>query len=265
MIQQYFTGNLTLVGSDKQQNWARRIINELQEQTDKALPVVKEASFWIDHRNSSIDDIFNDAMALSLDLNAISTAFTTRYSRYSRADAIQALDSLEHAVVLDTETSGLQSNKKSEVIELAIVDLNGDILFNSLLKPFHFDDYGSKDTQKAQDVHKISREELEVSPTLPDVWPLLCSILVSHPIIAYNDNFDIPILRRSIFKWDINPPRLYSTCAMKMFSAYLEQDEYFSLEYACNYLNIDRSQFGDSHRALADTLATVELLRKMKG
>lgn len=258
--------SLVLIGSPKQQNWARRIINELQEQTDKPLPDVRDSEFWITHRNSSIEDIFLDAMALSLDLNIVSTAFTTRYSRYGRSDAMQAIDALDQAVALDCETSGLQSNKKSEVIELAIVELkSGTVLFDSLLKPFHFESYGSEETRKAQEVHNISREELEKAPTLPDVWPLLCSILVSHQLIAFNDAYDVPMIRRSVFKWGIQPPRLYSTCAMKIFSAYLEQDEYFSLEYACNYMAIDRTQFGSSHRARADVLATIKLLKRMRG
>jgi DNA polymerase III alpha subunit (gram-positive type) len=265
MIQQYFTGNLKLVGSPKQVDWARRIIHKLQEETDKTLPIIKDAQFWISHRNSSIDDIFTDAIAVSLDLNFASTAFTTRYSRYGRADAMQALDVLDNAIVLDTETTGLLQSKKSEIIELSIVELNtGNILFDSLLKPFHFEDYGSEETRKAQEVHKISREELEKAPTLPDVWPLLCSILVSHQIVAFNDGFDVPMLRRSISKWNIQPPRLYSTCAMKIFSSFVETDEYFSLDYACNYMNIDRKQFGDSHRSLADVLATCALIRALR-
>lgn len=260
------TNSLVLIGTEKQQNWARRIIHNFQEQTNKPLPNIKDATFWINRRNSPVDDIFLDAMALSLDLNAISTAFTTRYSRYGRAEAMQALDALDNAVVLDTETTGLLQSKKSEILELSIVELNtGNILFDSLLKPFHFDNYGTEDTRKAQEVHKISRDELEKAPTLPDVWPLLCSILVSHQLIAFNDAYDIPMTRRSALKWGIQPPRLYSTCAMKLFSAYIEQDEYFSLEYACDYMGIDRTPFGDKHRALADVLATIALIRKMKG
>jgi Exonuclease len=250
---------LTLIGSQKQQNWARRIISELQEQTDKPLPHVKDATFWIDRRNSSIEDIFLDAMALSLDLNIVSTAFTTRYSRYGRSDAMHAIDALEQAVALDCETNG--SAKDSEVIEVAIVKIQtGEVVFDSLIQPTDL----TIKSEKAQAVHQIPREELEKAPTLPEVWPLLCSILVSHPLVAYNDKFDIPAIRRSALKWGIHPPRLYSTCCMKLFSAYQETDDWYTLDEACTMMNIDRTLFGDPHRARADTLATVALINAMR-
>lgn len=249
-----------LIGTEKQQSWARRIINELQEQTGgKPLPHVKDATFWINRRNASIDDIFNDAMSLSLDFNMISTAFTTRYSRYSRADAMQALDALDHAAVLDSETNG--TGKDSEIIELAIVELQtGKILFDSLIQPADL----TIKSERAQATHQISTEELEKAPTLPDVWPLVCSILVSHPLVAYNDKFDIPAIRRSVTRWGIQPPRLYSTCAMRIFSAYRETDDWYSLDEACTMMGIDRTHFGDAHRALADVLATIALLNAMR-
>lgn len=248
-----------LIGSEKQQSWARRIISELQEQTNKTLPDIRDARFWIDHRKSPIEDVFLDAMAVSLDLNKVCTAFTTHYSRYGRVDAMQALDSLDHAVALDCETNG--TGKDSEVIELAIVEIQtGDVLFNSLIQPTDL----TVKSEQAQSAHQITRGELEKAPMLSDVWPLLCSILVSHPLVAYNDKFDIPMIRRSVVKYGIQPPRLYSTCAMKLFSAYQETDDWYSLDEACTIMNIDRTPFGDAHRALADTQATCALVNEMR-
>lgn len=253
------TDNLVLIGSPKQQNWARRIIRELQERTDKPLPDIRDAECWITHRNSPIEDIFIEAMAVTLDLNMVSTAFTTRYSRYGRSDAIHAIDVLDEGVALDCETNG--SAKDSEVIEIAIVKIQTrEVLFDSLIQPADL----TMKSEKAQAAHQIAREELEKAPTLPDIWPLLCSILVSHPLVAYNDKFDIPMIRRSALKWDIHPPRLYSTCVMKLFSAYQEIDDWYTLDEACTLMNIDRTSFGNAHRALADTLATIALIDAMR-
>jgi len=251
--------SLILIGSQRQQSWARSIISKLQGQTDKPLPDVRDAEFWITHRNSPVEDIFIDAMALVLDLNIVSTAFTTRYSRYGRSDAMQAIDALDQAVALDCETNG--TGKDSELIELAIVRVQtGEVLFDSLIQPTDL----TIKSEEAQAAHQIPRAQLEKAPTLPDVWPLLVSILVSHPLVAYNDKFDVPMIRRSALKWGIHPPRLYSTCAMKLFSAYQESDDWYSLDEACNLMNIDRTPFGDVHRALADTLATVALIEAMR-
>jgi DNA polymerase III epsilon subunit-like protein len=172
---------------------------------------------------------------------------------------MQALDALDQAVALDCETNG--TGKDSEVIELAIVSVQTkEVLFDSLIQPTDL----TITSEKVQAIHQIPREELEKAPTFPDVWPLLCSLLVSHPLVAYNDKFDIPMIRRSALKWGIQAPRLYSTCAMKLFSAYQETDDWYTLDEACTLMAIDRTPFGDAHRALADTPATVALLDAMR-
>jgi hypothetical protein len=48
---------------------------------------------------------------------------------------------------------------------------------------------------------------------------------------------------------------------MKLAMAYLELDTYPSLEEICTIAGIDRSQFGDTHRALVDILSIVALLK----
>lgn len=68
-------------------------------------------------------------------------------------------------VILDTETTGLEL--EDQVIQLAIIDLAGNELFNSLLRP----------TVPVSDgafaVHLISSEQLLSAPALPDVLPRL--------------------------------------------------------------------------------------------
>lgn len=171
---------MNLIGSERQQSWARSIIGKLQTQTDKPLPDIRDAEFWITRRNASIEDIFLDATTLSVDLNMVSTPFTTRYSRYGRNDAMLALAALDQAVALDCETNG--TGKDSEVIEIAIVNIQTkEVLFDSLIQPTDL----TIKSEKAQAAHQITREELERAPAFLDVWPLLCSILVSHPLVAY--------------------------------------------------------------------------------
>jgi DNA polymerase-3 subunit epsilon len=56
----------------------------------------------------------------------------------------------EKYVILDTETTGLESN--AEIIEIAIINIDEHILFNSLIKP------ENPVPADAFDVHGISNE-----------------------------------------------------------------------------------------------------------
>jgi DNA polymerase III epsilon subunit-like protein len=251
-----------MIGTEKQVKWAMQIKGDFEKDYEQ-VPCIEDAVFWIQNRNASFEEVCTSAIAWHADRNKVSTPFTTRYSRYGREDALQALETLGNAVVIDTETSGLQRDKTSEVIELSIVELSTrNILFNSLIKPFHFSDY-AKNTAAIR-IHNIIKQELEKSFTLAERWDEIVSILSSHQIIAFNDSFDIPMLRRSALQWSLQSPRWYSSCALKIFSAYTESDDYYSLDQACQFFGIDRSQYGLTHRALADTLATCDVLDYMK-
>jgi DNA polymerase III epsilon subunit-like protein len=253
-----------MIGTVRQIEWALTIRNGFENGIER-LPDIDDATFWITHRHSSSEELMTAAAIWRGDKNRVSTAFTTRYPKYGRAEVAEAFQRLDHAIILDTETSGLLTNKQSEIVELAIIAFDsGTPLFHSLLKPYHYESYGEKETQKAIATHGITREELDTAPTLADVWQEVTALFSSYQLIAYNDAFDIPLIRRSAFKWGLNPPQWYSTCAMKLTTAFFHQESYLSLTDACTLVGIDREQFGESHRALADVLATRALLLALK-
>ena len=51
-----------------------------------------------------------------------------------RIDDIKALDP-KRVIVLDTETTGLKPYGNDEILSLTIIDLEGTVLFNELVKP----------------------------------------------------------------------------------------------------------------------------------
>ncbi len=257
---------MQLTGTDKQIKYAEGIItNWSKNYPDIMLPNLSDSQFWITTRSDSLERMLQKAKELSDNLNYISTVFSSSYPKYNRQDVVNALKSLQwnKVIVLDTETNGL--NKGSEIIELSIVRYRDKkVLFNSLLQPHDYEHYGlTKQTEKAAKVNGIGVYELRTAPTLPDVWEDIIKILQSHQIIVYNVGFDLPMLQRSALSWGLTMPKLYASCAMLAYQFYRESPDYFSLDEACNYFNIDRSQFGETHRSLADVLATIELVNCM--
>ena len=86
-------------------------------------------------------------------------------------------------VVLDTETSGF--NSEDEIIEIAIADLDGNTLLNSLVKP------SCEVSSEAQNVHGISKDMLQDAPTFLELYPKIQEALQGKQICIYNKNFDI--------------------------------------------------------------------------
>ncbi len=257
---------MQLSGTLKQIKYAEGIIaNWSKNYPDVKLPNLSDSQFWINTRSGSLQEMLQKAKELTDNVNYASNIFTSGYPKHSRHDSIQALKTLswDKVVTLDSETSGL--TKGSEIIELSIVrNHDRKILFNSLLQPHDYEHYGlTKQTEKAAKVNGIAVYELRTAPTLPDVWEDIINILQSHQIIVYNVGFDLPMLQRSALSWGLTMPKLYATCAMLAFQHYMESPDYFSLEDACNYFNIDRSVYGETHRSLADVLATIELVNCM--
>lgn len=67
-----------------------------------------------------------------------------------RIDDIKALDP-KRVIVLDTETTGLKPYGNDEILSLTIIDLEGTVLFNELVKPEK-----RKSWPKSQEVHGIT-------------------------------------------------------------------------------------------------------------
>ena len=114
-------------------------------------------------------------------------------ARKARKFARKILNNPYKYIILDTETTGIE--KDDEIIELAICDLNGKILFNSKIRPVR------KQTlhPKASEKNKITMKDLENAPTLAAVSDKLKQILSGKTVIAYNASFDMRLYRQSAY------------------------------------------------------------------
>ncbi len=166
--------------------------------------------------------------------------------------------------LLDTETTGL--GPSDEILELAIVDLQGNTLLNTRLKPT------CSISSAALSVHRINEEVLRDAPRLADIWSDAWVLLKDRKIVTYNASFDQAKLLRSCRVNGISTLSQLGNwyCAMQAYADLWRQSGYYgsytwqSLSKACSQQNIDISDL-PLHSALGDCLATLRLLKKMAG
>jgi DNA polymerase III epsilon subunit-like protein len=83
---------------------------------------------------------------------------------------------------LDTETTGLSD--MDEVCEIAIVDLAGEVLINTLVRPTKLI------PPSTSRIHGITDDLVKDAPTFGDLLPRLEQIIAGRTILVYNVEFD---------------------------------------------------------------------------
>jgi DNA polymerase III epsilon subunit-like protein len=166
-------------------------------------------------------------------------------------------------LILDSETTGLNERKQDEVIELAILDRSGAILFSSLIAP-----QDSTRDDLATHIHGISRQDLATAPTFPDVWPQIQAIIEQTPnILVYNAAFDHDLLRTTARRYGYELPQATWLCLMEEYavyhgawSSYWRSYTWQKLGTACYTLGVEASEY---HRAAADAHNALGVLKAL--
>ena len=162
-------------------------------------------------------------------------------------------------IFLDTETTGV--GLYDLVIEVGIVDLDGNVLFNSLINP------GRPIPLDSSKVHGITDEMVADAPTLNTAWSEIEDILHDRAIGMYNAEFDYRLMKQSAenagLRWTVH--RNQAFCVMNMFAAWYGEwnrraNNFRSqkLEFAGKFCGID---LPNNHHAIDDAKLTAALLR----
>lgn len=157
--------------------------------------------------------------------------------------------------IIDVETTGLNPSV-SEVLQLAIVDGEGDLIAN------RFYDSTYDEWPEAEAVNGISKDMVAGLPFLsdPEEAAEVTQILGEFDIIAgYNVGFDLEFLRKA----GVKIPRVPIVDLMRDYSEY--KKEYvlkrWKLSEACDWAGCDILR---PHDAVCDCQATLALYRKLK-
>jgi DNA polymerase III epsilon subunit-like protein len=108
-----------------------------------------------------------------------------------RAKAIELAKQYVQAdpLFLDTETTGLSD--MDEVCEIAVINVKGEVLINTLVKPIR------PIAEPTSQIHGITNEMVANAPTFGDLLPRLEQMLRGREVLVYNAEFDMAKIARS--------------------------------------------------------------------
>lgn len=151
---------------------------------------------------------------------------------------------------VDTETTGL--GRDDEIVELCILDHQGQILFNRLIKP------KTRISEEASRVSGIAHEMLKDECPLPTHWVELEQIIRGRTLVAWNAQFDARLFEQSAKKHKLALPDISWQCAMKRYA----NGGMVKLSKAAKDLSISPPK--PLHRAHADAQLCFEVVRQME-
>ena len=268
------------IGSGVIESGVRRIINLrmkgtsifwLPESAESVLYLrcQSQSGRWIDFVKSVLAQ-WADDMSLSLQqVHQIRAQIASRFLEShppvcinSRDEIIKwAVNLLEDgdALLVDTETTGLSTN--DEIIQLAILDLDGKVLLNTLLKPT------VPISSEAYELHGIGYQSLKNAPNILDIYDDIANLIRNRYLVAYNAAFDQRLLTQTCNRYGLPKFEVAGWyCAMEKYTYFRgkhdgEKDyKSQSLTSACTQQNII---VHTAHEAVKDCLLTLELIKSM--
>ncbi|MCT2387316.1 3'-5' exonuclease [Erwinia pyrifoliae] len=170
----------------------------------------------------------------------------------------------DNCLILDTETTGL--DRGSEIIEIAIINCNRQVLLNTLVQPLN----SIPDATTA--IHGITNEMVARAPSWDEVHKQVIALIFSHGFIAYNSEYDARLIIQSAkvygldslaFRQLINSSH---DCAMLLYAEFYGQWDERRENYKRQKLTAAAQQQGvavdgQPHRALADCLLTLGVIK----
>lgn len=183
-----------------------------------------------------------------------------------RSEAIQIAQAklALRPLYLDTETTG--TGPGDEVVEIGIVETDGTVLFESLVKPW------GMVSPKARSLHGLSDEMLVSARRWITVWPEVEPFLAGRTVCIYNADFDLRMLQQthSRYKMPWRMPQGSSFfCVMKLYAQFYGEYNPKTRGYRWQSLENAGRQcqlpLPNAHRTIADSLLTRALLLYMAG
>ena len=167
-------------------------------------------------------------------------------------------------VYIDTETTG--TGPHDGIVEITVLDHDGGILVDSLVKPV------GKISPGARAIHGITDEMVKGAPRWDAVWKDVEAAITNRVVGIYNADFDLRMMRQSHqqnwLRW-YDPDGVEFFCIMKLYAQFYGEWNPRHGNYRWQSLDRAGRQSGiplpNSHRAKDDTLLSRALLEYMAG
>lgn len=168
-------------------------------------------------------------------------------------------------IILDTETTGLETQQDHRIIEIGCVEMVDRRLtgnnFHQYLQPDRQIDAG------AVSVHGITNEFLEDKPRFADIVEDLISYLRGAELVIHNAPFDVGFLNHELKRLQQQKPlieEIYSVVDTLVMARKKHPGKRNSLDALCDRYFIDNSR-RDKHGALLDAEILSEVYLVMTG
>ena len=166
-------------------------------------------------------------------------------------------------IYLDTETTGMGYH--DEVVEIAILDHDGSVVIDSLVKSI------GEISSEAFAVHGITKGMVADAPTWGELWPEVEAALKDRVVAIYNAEFDNRMMMQSNRLHGLSwvPQYKDSFCIMKLYAQFYGQWNSYHNSFTWQSLDSARRQCSieipNTHRAKDDTLLARAVLHYMAG
>lgn len=166
--------------------------------------------------------------------------------------ARSVLENPQDYCILDTETTGLDD---TEVVEIAIINLEGETLLDTLVKPI------IPILDEVIAIHGITDKMVADAPTFPEVYPQLLEILANKKedtVLVYNLGFD-----RSVLNYCCDLHQLKKLGLKKKGDCLMLWYAQWYGEWSSHWNDYQWQKLNSGHRALTDCFAVLDLLKEM--
>lgn len=174
-------------------------------------------------------------------------------ARQQYTPALEPRELNDRALIIDTETVG--AGPSVELVEIALGDCSGRIVFHSLIRPVF------NRIPRTTKVQRFGRSEFDAAPDWPEVWAAVEPLLDNKLLIAYNAAFDRRVLCAVRERHRQASPERGWRCAMQLVKRAARTKKNLTLSEACALYGLE----GGNHRADVDVLATWRLLDRLLG
>jgi len=161
--------------------------------------------------------------------------------------------------IFDTETTGLSPHSGDRVVEIAAIRFKGDRQldqFSSLIRT------DKEVSPGAFAVNRITPQMLKDAPSAKEVFGRFLDFTKGSLLCSYNAVFDAEFLINELRLLGLNIPQgVLFIDVLKMARRLLPGLERYPLWYVSESLKVKKRQ---EHRALSDSLVTLEVFLKLK-
>lgn len=154
----------------------------------------------------------------------------------------------DEVLILDSETTVLHG----EIIELAIINLRGEVKYNQRFKPTQMI------APEAAAVHGLTADLLEEEPDFASEWPTIKALIEgARLVLIYNASYDVYCLDKTCALHECKPIPMTTECLMEWYAQFVGDWSDYHQDFRWQPLP------GGDHSALGDCQAALEVLRTM--